>query len=142
MKKCGELMTRRLTLLPETASVLDVARLMREQRIGLVPICQSGSGVLLGVVTERDLVIRLCAEDRKPSEVPLSEVMMLHPPYCLDDSDILAAEEAMIRHQASRLIVVNLHRQPVGVLGMTTVLRALRRFGRTPGAGRSPLPPA
>ena len=138
MRKCQDVMTQRVAVLPLTATVLDVARLMREERIGFVPICEPGSGVLVGVVTDRDLVTQLCAHDRRPSEVALSDVMDLQPPYCLDASDVLAAEEAMIHHQTSRLVVVNVQRQPVGVLGLTAVLRALRRFGRTPAASAQP----
>jgi CBS domain-containing protein len=138
MKTCRDLMTRELFTLPVTASVLDVARLMQEHRIGFVPICEPGSGALLGVVTDRALVTEICASDRRPSQVTLDEIMVLQPPYCLEDSHLQSAEETMLRHQASRLVVVNIRRHPVGVLGMSAVLRALRRFGGSRGGASRP----
>ena len=134
MTTCGELMGRELVTLPMTASALEVAQVMRERRLGFVPICDPTTGVLVGVVSDRDLVNEICASDRRASEVPLKEVMMAQPPFCLENSDLQSAEEAMIRYQTSRLVVVNVRREPVGVLGLSVVLRALRRFG---GPGRS-----
>lgn len=81
----------------------------------------------MGLVTDRDLVTRMCADDRRPSETALSEVTTGRPPYCLEGSDVLAAEETMFHHHTSHLVVVDIERRPVGVLGLATVLKALRR---------------
>lgn len=127
MRKCRELMATKFFTLPSSASVLDAARMMRDQGVGFLPVCDPESNQLVGVVTDRDLVIHMCADDRRPSETELTEVTLAHPAYCLEDSDILAAEDAMFRYHVSRLVVVDLHRRPVGVLGLATVLKALRR---------------
>jgi CBS domain-containing protein len=127
MKKCCELMATTFFTLPSTASVLDAARKMRDHGVGFLPVCDPASKQLVGVVTDRDLVTRMCADDRRPSETSLGEVIVARPAYCLEDSDALAAEEAMFRHHVSRLVVVDLQRRPVGVLGLATVLKALRR---------------
>ena len=134
MKKCSDLMARQYFTLPTTASVLDAARMMRDCGVGFLPICEPTSGELVGVVTDRDLVTKMCAGDRRPSETELSDVTFAHPAYCLENSDVLAAEEAMFRHNVSRLVVVDVQRRPVGVLGLATVLKALRRIrsARTP----------
>jgi CBS domain-containing protein len=133
MKTCRDLMATTFFTLPSNASVLEAARMMREHGVGFVPICDPASNELVGVVTDRDLVTRMCADDRRPSETQLSEVAVGHPAYCLEESDVLAAEEAMYRHRVSRLVVVDLHRRPVGILGLAMVQKTLRRVvGRRP----------
>jgi CBS domain-containing protein len=139
MKKCSEVMARTFFTLPASASVLDAARMMRDRNVGFLPIVDPATGQLSGVVTDRDLVTRMCAYDRRPSETSLAEVTLARPAYCLEESDVLAAEEAMFRHHCSRLVVVDVQRRPVGVLGMAAVLKALRRTGSRPGALTPPV---
>ncbi|HEY0464522.1 MAG TPA: CBS domain-containing protein [Polyangiaceae bacterium] len=56
-------MKRRLHTVRPELSVNEAARLMKAEQIGFLPICDA-EGHALGVLTERDIVLRLCAEDR------------------------------------------------------------------------------
>jgi len=68
---------QKLLTLPETSTVREAAREMRDRRVGCVLI--TGDGRLEGIFTERDLVGRVVAEGRDPDGTRLAEVMTKGP---------------------------------------------------------------
>lgn len=63
--------------LPPNATCFDAARLMRRENIGSVVVARNGE--LLGLVTDRDLAMRVIADAQEPSVLRLDEVMSPHP---------------------------------------------------------------
>jgi CBS domain-containing protein len=126
MKKCSELMTIDLRWIASTATALEAAQVMRENSIGFLPICDSVSGQLVAVVTDRDLVTRMVAVDGIPSETPVLSVATGGPISCREDSDITVAEQAMRNFQISRIVVVDELTRPIGVLSLTDLLMGER----------------
>lgn len=63
--------------LPPDATCVDAARLMQSENIGSVAVARDGE--LLGLVTDRDLALRVIAEAQEPSVLRLDEVMSPHP---------------------------------------------------------------
>ena len=123
MKNCGDVMTRDVRTISTRASALDAAVAMREQRIGFLPLCDPDSGRLVAVVTDRDLVTRMCAADRRASETPLSDVATSAPLCAFEDTGLATVEDAMVKQQITRVVVVNREGQPIGVVSLSDVLR-------------------
>ncbi|HEY0713015.1 MAG TPA: CBS domain-containing protein [Polyangia bacterium] len=122
MQSCGELMTW-VVPVTDQMTALEVARIMRDNALGFLPVCKARSGRLVGVVTDRDLVTRLCADDARPSEIPVSAITSARPVTCAKESDVSEAEALMRRHQVQRLVILDETEHPVGVLSLADLLR-------------------
>src|SRR5215203_2236891 len=70
----SQIMTRHVVTINSNRSALDAALLMRENRISSL-IVQDKDNKSLGIITERDFLKRVCAEDKKSSEVKICELM-------------------------------------------------------------------
>ena len=94
---------------PKTASpemdATNAAGLMASYDIGVVPIVE-GDGAIVGLVTDRDLVVRVLADRRDPMSVPLREIATRRSLQTISpDATIEEARELMAAHQIKRLIV-------------------------------------
>ena len=83
-EKIRDLMTTDLVTLDERMTVADAARFMREENVGDVLVTHQG--VLAGIVTDRDLVVRCLADGGDPADTPLESV-------CSRDLATLAPED-------------------------------------------------
>lgn len=84
------------------------ARTMREHGAGILPVVRPNSGgQLIGVVTDRDLCLRVVGEGRDPLAVKVSECMTSAPVCCGPRDDIQYALLLMREHQVRRLPVVD-----------------------------------
>ncbi|MFC4598822.1 CBS domain-containing protein [Cohnella hongkongensis] len=104
MRKIADIMSTDCVTLSRQASIQEAARLMRDHDIGFIPVVESRR--LIGVVTDRDLVIRGYADNRSGSEsldeVLTNDVRTVPPDLSVDEAaSIMAAE------QIRRLPVVN-----------------------------------
>jgi CBS domain-containing protein len=99
-----EIMTAGVVTADEGDEVLKVARLMRDRGVGSVVICDP-EGLPAAMITDRDLAIRLAADDR-----PMSEAVGTHASRPLitgePDMDLEEAAALMVRHKVRRLPVV------------------------------------
>lgn len=113
-----ELMSEELfCVTPETA-IDDAARLMRDKSVGALPVCAEGR--LVGIVTDRDLVIRHLAEEARPGTV--RRVMTPDPVTIGVDDPLERAEALMAQHRVRRLPVLDAGRL-VGVLCQADIAR-------------------
>ncbi len=110
-----ELMTQ-ATGCREGDSVRDCARLMRDQDIGFVPICDA-KGAPIGAVTDRDLTIRVLAEGRSPDE-KVSAVMSRDVIGCKVGDDVERATELMRDERKSRVMVCDGQGRLKGVISL------------------------
>ena len=92
-----------VTVSPQTA-INEAARLMRDENIGDVLIAEGDR--LRGVVTDRDLTVRVLAED-KPMTTSVQEVCSKNPVSCTPDDDVERAAALMREHSLRRLPVVD-----------------------------------
>ncbi len=117
----SEVMSRGVkTVLPEH-TLHEVARLMREENVGIVPVTDA-VGRLLGVVTDRDLVVRAMSEDRLPSKVRVADIMSS------DDLEVVTPDESvhevielMGKKQVRRIPVVERDNRLVGIIAMSDI---------------------
>lgn len=117
--RCEEIMKRDVRCVSPSESAQQAARRMREEGIGFLPVCD-GSGKVLGVVTDRDLTIRVLAADHAPS-TRIQEVLTPEVIACRPEDDLSRAEELMARHHKSRIICVDDDGRLVGVISLSDV---------------------
>ena len=103
-------------------TIRDVARSMRADNIGALPVSEDGH--LIGMVTDRDIVTRAVAEERLPGETSVRDVMSQGLCYCYEDDALDEAAEVMARHQVRRLPVINRQKQLVGFITLADLGRA------------------
>ena len=96
----------------------DAAGMMRSEDVGVLPVV--GDGHLLGLVTDRDLVIRVVAERKDPVEVRIRDVMTSSPVTVTPDVKLSDARELMERHKVRRLPVTK-GEEIVGILSLGDV---------------------
>ncbi|MFO7177739.1 MAG: CBS domain-containing protein [Pseudomonadota bacterium] len=121
----AQLIRRPVETLPPTATCVDAAQLMRTRNIGSVIVAKDGEPQ--GVVTDRDLAVRVIAERREPSQVELSEVMSPHPIFLSIHRSLDDAIETMRDLGVRRIPVVNDDGQLEGILSMDDVISMLAR---------------
>jgi CBS domain-containing protein len=117
--RCDELMATDLKIMKPGSSVADAARVMRDANVGFLPICDD-SDALVGVLTDRDITVRVVAEGR-PASTPLEEVMTEEVVTCRPDDDLERAEELMRVNQKARVVVVDEDGQVAGVLSYADI---------------------
>jgi CBS domain-containing protein len=98
-------MSSRPVVIDAFASVQAAAQQMRAHAIGVLPVVEHGN--LVGVVTDRDLVVRCVATGGLPWETYVREVMTEDPATCRPAELLTAAVERMIARRVRRLIVVD-----------------------------------
>jgi CBS domain-containing protein len=96
-------------------TVQRAAELMRRGAVGALPVVHEGE--LVGVLTDRDIVLRSSARDDLPSGVPVFEVMTREVVECAPDDPVAIAAQRMIHHGVRRVVVVD-GRSVVGILSV------------------------
>jgi CBS domain-containing protein len=108
-----------MTASPQTVSpglnAADAAGLMKSEDVGVLPVVEDGQ--LVGLVTDRDLVLRVVAERRDPLQTQVGDVMTKAPVTVTPDTRLSRARELMERHEIRRLAVTK-GDQLVGILSL------------------------
>ncbi|HJV04108.1 MAG TPA: CBS domain-containing protein [Actinomycetota bacterium] len=114
-----------MTEAPQTArpdlNAADAAALMRDLDVGVIPVAEDDR--LLGLVTDRDLVLRVLAERKDPMEVLLGDIATTSPVTVSPDERLSRARDLMSEHRIRRLPVVK-GEQLVGILSLGDVAQA------------------
>ena len=119
--KISEIMTREVELVHPKDTLKTAAEKMRYRNIGFLPVYDGEQ--LVGVLTDRDIVIRLVAEGVDPRE-SLRDDWITKPAVCsYHDEDVEEAARLMEEHQIRRLIVLDRDDQVVGVLSLGDLAR-------------------
>lgn len=119
--KISELMSTQLQWISRNAAIADAARIMRDNSLGFLLVSEPGTTRLVGVVTDRDLALRILAEG-KSSALPVSQAMTSAVITCQASDDLGDVEQTMRKFEKSRLVVVDERNRPVGVLSLTDIL--------------------
>lgn len=127
------------------ATVEEAAQAMSDADVGCVPIVDGGK--ILGVVTDRDIVLRAVAEGLIPGDTPVTEIMTRVVHHCYEDDDVEKAVKLMKDEQVRRVFVYNRDGFVTGVVSLgdlvqTTerggdILKAVSRRGAPPGTASS-----
>jgi CBS domain-containing protein len=119
--RCEEIMKREVAHVSPNDTVQTAARIMRDANVGFLPICYP-SGRVVGVVTDRDIAIRLVSANR-PGSASVSEIMTGDLIACRPSDDLHHAEELMGRHHVSRILCTDDNYQLQGVISLSDIAR-------------------
>jgi CBS domain-containing protein len=123
MSTAREIMTPEPDCVAETETLADAARRMAELDVGSLPICGRNDR-LVGMITDRDIVVKAIAQGRDPREVRASELAQGKPVTVGADDDAAEILRTMKTHQVRRLPVIDGH-DLVGIVALADVARAL-----------------
>lgn len=122
MKKCREVMTGEPVCCVPTDTAARIAKLMKTENIGSVPICEDRHGKqLLGIVTDRDLALQVVAENHDACSAKVQDIMTREPLTCRADDDLQTALDAMEKHQVRRIPVVDDDHRLIGMISQADV---------------------
>ena len=129
---CQDVMTPAPVCCVPDDAVVDVARLMRAQDIGAIPVvADRDSQRLVGVVIDCGLVGRVVAEGRDARETVVRDVMSMQPVVCLVSDLYQQALQAMGEHQVRRIPVVDAQGRLVGIIAQADVATRLAQPSTT-----------
>jgi CBS domain-containing protein len=111
----GEFMSHRIEGIDAEESVRRAAERMRALEVGLLVVFQGGR--IVGIVTDRDLVVRALAAGLEPS-APVRLAMSGGVVTCFADEDVRAAATIMARDHIRRLLVLDRDLAPIGILSL------------------------
>ncbi len=117
-------MAKTVTSAKKSDKVIDVAKKMKQQDAGFMPVLENG-GTVIGVITDRDIVIRCIAEGHDPRGETAEHLMSRQVTIIAPDDDIEDAGRAMEREAIRRLPVAENGRL-VGVLSHGNLVQATK----------------
>jgi CBS domain-containing protein len=130
--RVADVMSRQVRVANPDDTVQQATRLMRDEDTGVLPVGEGDR--LVGMVTDRDVALRLVAEGKDPARTKVREVMTPEVRYVFEDEDLGHVADTMAEQQVRRLPVVNHDKRLVGVVSLGDIARQ----GRTqPLAGRA-----
>jgi CBS domain-containing protein len=111
-----DVMSKNVKVLDSTATLLEAAEIMRDQDIGAIPVADANRPI--GMLTDRDIVVRALADYRDPSQTRVRDIISPRLSTIYDDQDIKDAAALMAKDQVRRLLVIDHQQSPVGILSM------------------------
>ena len=127
MAVCGEVMTRELACCQTTDSLVRVAQLMKSEDVGAVPVIDSAAKKLVGMVTDRDIVVKGLAAGRSPQDATVREVMTTDVVTCREDEDVSAAVSRMADRKVRRIPVVDRNGMLQGIIAQADIATRVHR---------------
>ena len=122
MKSCNDVMTKEPTCCVAGDPVIRAAEVMKLEDVGAVPVVDDlTAGKLVGIITDRDLVLSVMAEGKDHNTVKIEEVMSRNPVTCRPDDNLQHALDRMSQHQIRRIPVVDGKGHVVGIISQADI---------------------
>ena len=122
MKKCSEVMTSNPICCLPTDMVQEAARLMRRENIGAIPVIKDEkTRKLVGIITDRDLALRIVAEGVEAKSTTVEAAMTHTVSTCFADDDLQKVLDSMAEQQLRRILVVDNDNRLVGIISQADV---------------------
>ncbi|MFI5563942.1 CBS domain-containing protein [Amycolatopsis japonica] len=123
MTTARDIMTANAICVSASETVLDAAKKMAAESVGAVPICGE-DGKLKGMLTDRDIVVKVLAEGKDPRALHASELAQGEAVTIGADDDAEEIMRTMANHKVRRLPVIDGHKL-VGIVAQADVAKAL-----------------
>jgi len=117
--KISEIMHQGVAAVAPDARISQVAKTMRDLDIGAMPVVDNGH--LVGIITDRDIVIRAVAQGEDPSRAPVRELMTRNVVSCRAGDEVSSALHAMEAAKVRRIPVLDGGDAPVGMVSLGDV---------------------
>lgn len=126
MKTCKEVMTSNPVCCLPDEMVNEIAQLMKSKDVGSIPVIESReTQALVGILTDRDLALKVIATGRDPAKTKTRDVMQDKPFACLESDDIQKAVDIMAKHQVRRIPVIDQNHRIVGIIAQGDIATRL-----------------
>ena len=119
MTQVAQVMTRGVHSMSPQDSLQMAARAMDELNVGAIPVCEGDN--IIGMVTDRDIVVRGVAQSLPPDSAPLRDVMSAEVRTCYEDESLEEVTGRMRDSQIRRLPVLDRQDHLVGILSLGDV---------------------
>ena len=113
--KVEDIMTRDVRTIDRNSTVEQAARMMKELNVGSIPVTENGN--IIGIITDRDVVLRNVADGRTAADTRVEEVMSKTVVTATPDMDVHRAADLMAQNQIRRLPVMENNRM-VGIVSI------------------------
>ncbi|HEV8385455.1 MAG TPA: CBS domain-containing protein [Candidatus Acidoferrales bacterium] len=117
--KIKEVMNSTVETIEPDATLRVAAQKMKELDVGSLPVCEGDK--IIGMVTDRDIVVRSTADGAEPNRAHVREVMTPEVVCCTPEQDVKAAAQLMEEKKVRRIPVVDGQQHPVGILSLGDV---------------------
>ncbi|MEV0187876.1 CBS domain-containing protein [Kitasatospora purpeofusca] len=125
MTSAGDIMHQGAECVREHETLATAARLMKERDVGALPICGERQK-LLGILTDRDIVLKCVAEGLDPEQVTAGEVAQGRPMTVEADEDVEQVLRVMEQYRVRRLPVINHpEHELVGMISEADIARGM-----------------
>lgn len=132
MTKCSEVMTREPACCEPGDSVSRVAGIMKREDVGSVPVVESHEDKkLIGIVTDRDLVVKILADGADIERATARDAMTPNPASCHESDPIDKAVKLMSERQVRRMPIVNDQGRLTGIIAQADVATRVSRDATT-----------
>lgn len=122
-QKVRDVMTKNPLTLPADATIVEAAISMRDADIGDVLVTKNGNGELAGIVTDRDIVVRALAENMKPGQTKLDDILSGRLVTISPDEEVEDAVRVM-REEKVRRIPVMENGRAIGLISLGDLAEA------------------
>jgi CBS domain-containing protein len=112
-------MTHRAETIGPSDTLQAAARAMKQLDVGALVVCDEGG--VIGILTDRDIVVRSVAEGRNPAEANVQSAMTPQVIDCCDADELEGAATRMVQGAVRRLVVLDGSRRLVGMLSVDDV---------------------
>lgn len=120
--KCSEVMTKDPTCCLASDTAFDAAQLMKSENVGPIPIVtDKQTNKLAGIVTDRDLALKVVAEGLDPKTTRIEEIMTTGVMTCSGNHDIKEVLELMEEHQLRRIPIVDGNDRLIGIIAQADI---------------------
>lgn len=121
--KAQDIMSKDPTCVTPDTTLVDAARLMKDENIGIVPVVESNdSRRLVGVVTDRDIAVRAVAEGRDGVTTSVGHVMSADVRTTTADNSVDDVMELMGREQVRRIPVIDDGGLLIGIISQADIV--------------------
>jgi CBS domain-containing protein len=128
MAKSGDVMTREPACCEAADSIVRAAELMKSEDVGAIPVVESAAGrKLVGIITDRDIVVKLVASGRDIRTALVRDAMTQNPVTVQEDENASRAVAAMADRKVRRIPVVDRSGALRGIIAQADVATRLHR---------------
>jgi len=132
VKKCNEIMTKTLVCCLPNDMVTKAAKLMKSEHVGSIPVIENEqTKKLVGIVTDRDLTLKIVADGLDAKSTKVEAVMTHKVVTCLAGDDLQKALDAMAEHQLRRIPVVDNDNKILGIIAQADVATRVNQPEKT-----------
>ncbi|OLE50805.1 MAG: hypothetical protein AUG51_26325 [Acidobacteria bacterium 13_1_20CM_3_53_8] len=130
--KCSEIMTKDPVCCLSSDTVNKAAQLMKTENVGPIPVvADEESKRLIGIVTDRDLALKVVAEAKDAKSTMVDDVMTTGVVACRADDNLQNALKAMEEHQVRRIPIIDDNDRVIGIIAQADIATRINQPKKT-----------